>query len=47
MTGFMRLVEGVKSLAKVLKNLLFYRLWGAVPPPDKDKIIYFIDRQKL
>jgi hypothetical protein len=46
-TGFVKLVEGVKSLAKLLKNLFFYRLWGAVPPPDEDKIIYFIDRQNL
>ena len=46
-TGFVKLVEGVKSLVKVLKNIIFYRLWGAVPPPEEDKIIYFIDRQKL
>jgi hypothetical protein len=41
---FIIFVEGVKKLVKIISNILFYRIWGAVPPPDKDKIIYFIDR---
>jgi hypothetical protein len=41
------MVEGVKKLISGLGNIFFYRIWGAVPPPEKEKIIYFIDRQKL
>ena len=47
MRKFVAFVEWVKLVLKMIRNFFLYRIWGADAPPEEDKIIYFIDRQKL